>query len=157
MATDKATAQVSRIGRADEAPQAANSSVMQAATERMSRLTDEQMRMGRDMAARATHGVDTLMQVQTVVNDGLQTLWKEWMSYTQDSMQRWSEQAQTLAKVRTMQDLVNAQTDMIKVEMEELLRSSQRITELATETAGTLTRQITERTEAAAREMRPGA
>lgn len=106
----------------------------------------------RDAAAKAARGVDALMSVQGVMADGMQSVMREWMSYSQGSLQRWSEQMQTLMKARTVQDVVTVQTDILRTEVEHLMRSGQRISQLTSQTASDATRRITGKAQEAARQ-----
>ncbi|HYE50470.1 MAG TPA: phasin family protein [Azospirillaceae bacterium] len=150
------TATATAIGLVQSAPGAAEAPARAAregasqAADAATRFAEEQARLAREFTDRASRNVEAMMQAQTIVAGGLQTLWKEWMSFTQDSMQRWAEQAQTLAQTRSIQDLVATQNDIMRSEIDVLLKSGMRLSEVATQTASDAARRITERTEAAA-------
>lgn len=128
-----------------------------AAAEQFGRLSDEAVKAGRTMSERATRNMDAVMSAQSVMADGFQAVWKEWFAYTQGALDRWTQQTKSLTGARTLTDLVSAQQDLVRTEMEQLLKTSQRMSELASQITNDATRRITQRAEEHARETTPGA
>lgn len=103
---------------------------------------DQTARVGREAADRTVRSVETMVQMQSIMADGVQTFWKEWMDYTQGSVQRWADQMQNLLRARTMQDVIAAQSDIVRVEMEHMVRRSIRLSELASQSTDAAMRQL---------------
>lgn len=82
-----------------------------------------------------SQGLDAYLQAQSVMAESVQTIWREWVTYSQESMQRTGQQMERLAKARTLQDMATIQSDILRDEMDRLLRSGMRISELASRAA----------------------
>ncbi|ACI98281.1 phasin family protein [Rhodospirillum centenum] len=103
---------------------------------------DQTARAGREAADRTVRSVETMVQMQSIMADGVQTFWKEWMDYTQGSVQRWADQMQNLLRARTMQDVIATQSDIVREEMEHMVRRSIRLSELASQSTDAAMRQL---------------
>lgn len=131
--------------------------VAQSSIEGSQRLIEGAANSTRDMSVQVSRNMEALMSAQGAMAEGLQSVWQEWLRYSQDSLQRWADQAQTLLRVRSMQDLVSTQSDILRVEMEHLMKSGQRISELATKAANDAANRVIRREEDQADDIRRSA
>jgi hypothetical protein len=70
---------------------------------------------------------------------------REWVSYTQTAFQRSIDGINSMMRARSVQDLVTAQSDLLQEEMQLLLNSSGKISEVAAQAANNAAKRINER------------
>ncbi|HEX2726178.1 MAG TPA: phasin family protein, partial [Beijerinckiaceae bacterium] len=80
-----------------------------------------------------------------------QEISREWMSLAQHRLQRNLEAIETLASCRTMQDLVAAQTQLVRDNMQEIVDNSRHIAETSVKVANEAAEVLTGPAKAAAR------
>jgi hypothetical protein len=92
---------------------------------------DEAMRRGLDEAAeqarRATDGLGAVMQSGAILAGAAQTASQEWLSYAQGAALRNMQAMGSLARCRTMREVMAAQSGRFAEEMDEFIQSSRRI------------------------------
>lgn len=107
-----------------------------------------------EVAQQAQHNVEAMVQCSSVLMDGMQNVWREYLSLTQEAMQRQMNGFSTIMRSRTVPDFYAAQSDLMKDEMELWLSRSVRISELSAQTANDAARRLTGRAEEAKRTLR---
>ena len=95
-------------------------------------LSSEQ---GEELARQSTRNLEAVTECGTVLARGFQAISREWMSLAQSRLQRNLEAMETLASCRTMQDLVTAQTQLVRDNMQEIVDSSRQIAETSVKVA----------------------
>ena len=104
----------------------------QAAEEGVGRA-DEAMRRGVEDAAeqarQAADGLGAVMQSGAILAGAAQTASQEWLSYAHGAALRNIQAMGSLARCRTMRELMEAQSGRFAEEMDEFMQSSRRISE----------------------------
>lgn len=107
-----------------------------------------------EVAQQAQHNVEAMVQCGSVLMDGMQSVWREYLSFTQEAMQRQMNGLSTIMRTRSVPDFYAAQSDLVKDELELWLNRSVRISELSAQTANDAARRLTERAEEAKQTLR---
>ena len=92
---------------------------------------DMSSRASEDVAAQATRNIDAMMQCGSVMADGFQAMIREMMTFGQDVMQRNIDGMNTMMRVRTLQDLVSVQSELVRNEWDVFMTHGMRMSELA--------------------------
>lgn len=145
---------------ADTARETANrmanetSRTMSEATEQLNRIFALSARTSEEMANQASQNLDVMMQCGSILADGYQKIWREWMNYAQQALQRNMDGLNNMMRSRSLPDLVQAQSELLREEMEMFFDSSIKISELSARVANDTVQRISERSEEGARAMR---
>ncbi len=97
----------------------------------------------RDLAEEATQNLRAAVHSGTVFARGLQDVSRECFELSQKRMQRNLEGLNTLARCRSMADLLAAQSSLIRDNVEQTVDNSRRVAELAIQVADEATRNVT--------------
>ena len=87
------------------------------------------------VAAFSKGNVEAAMLSGNIVVRGVEDIGKAWLDLGQHSLQRGAVLAQAFAGVRTLQELVELQTDLARTTLDRLLTESARISELSAKIA----------------------
>jgi len=128
-----------------ESGTAANRTLTATLANSAGQVADEANRAAREIGERATRNMETFLQAQGIIAEGMQSVWHEWLEYSKTAWQRWAEQSQSMMRARTLPELVAAQSDMMRGEMEMMMRSGVRMAELTTRSASDVARSMAER------------
>lgn len=107
-----------------------------------------------EVAHQAQQNMDVFMQCNSVLMEGMQSIWREWLGYTQEAVQRQLEGLNALARSRSVQDFYSAQSDLAKDSVELLLNRSVKISEMSAQVANDAVRRIHARSQQGARQTR---
>lgn len=110
-----------------------------------------------EVAQRARENMDVMVQCGSVLMDGAQSIWREWLGFAQEAMARNAEGVNAMMRCRSVQDLYAAQSDMMRDEMEMLLNRSAKVSELSAQVANDAMHRLNARVEGAARSARRSA
>lgn len=94
--------------------------------------------MSRDLgkiARRTTRGVETLSKASTVLIQGMQEVSREWMGMTQDNLRRGTDMLQQMSQVKSFPDMLDAQADMMRESLQQMIESARRIGEISVRAA----------------------
>ncbi|WP_457093824.1 phasin family protein [Microvirga sp. P5_D2] len=108
-----------------------------------------------DMTEEATQNLRAAVHSGTVLARGIQDVSRECFELSQKRMQRNLDGLNSLARCRTMADLLAAQSSLIRDNVEQTVDNSRRIAELAIQMADEATRNVTVQVEAAEKAIRP--
>jgi phasin family protein len=121
------------------------SQTIQRAADQFGRTLGFSGQNGEELARQSTRNLAALTECSTVLARGCQEIALEWMSLAQHRLQKNLENLEALAACRTMQDLVAAQTQLVRDNMQEIVDNSRQIAEtsvkVANEAAQTFTGQ----------------
>jgi hypothetical protein len=147
-ATDKATETASRISSdaAEATKQVANQT-----TQQFGRVFNLQAKASEEVANRTQQNLDVLLQTSSLLAEGFQSVLREWMNYTQSAVQRNIDGMNTIMRARTMQDLLAAQSDLLNAEVQLLLNSSVKVSEVTARVANDAAQKINVATKEQAR------
>jgi len=95
--------------------------------------------------------LDVLMQVGGVVVGGLPSIVQEWTGYAQSAVQHNIDGVNSMMRVRSLEDLTSAQSDLMTSQIRLLLNSSVKISEAAARLARDAAQSIDNRTRQAQR------
>lgn len=98
--------------------------------------------------------LDVLVQCGSVLMDGFQQAWREWLGLAQEVAQRHGDGVSAMMRSRSVQDFYGAQSALVKDEVEMLLNRSVKLSELSAKVANDAVRRMNERTQGAARQTR---
>jgi len=137
--TERATETASRITH-DAAE--ATKQVTDQATQHFGRVFNLQAKASEEVANRTQQNLDVLLQTSSLLAEGFQSVLREWMSYTQSAVQRNIDGMNTILRARTMQDLLAAQSDLLNAEVQLLLNSSVKVSEVTARVANDAAQKI---------------
>ena len=123
---------------ADNAARAVHDSAEQIA--RSFGLSNQQ---GEDLARQASSNIEAITECSAVLMRGFQEISREWVSLAQDRFQKNLEGVQKLASCQNVQDVVAAQTELVRDNIQQMVENSRHLAEtsarVAEETAQTWT------------------
>ena len=146
--TEKATETASKI-TSDAAE--ATKQVTDQTTQQFGRVFNLQAKASEEVANRTQQNLDVLLQTSSLLAEGFQSVLREWMSYTQSAVQRNIDGMNTIMRARTMQDLLAAQSDLLNAEVQLLLNSSVKVSEVTARVANDAAQKINVATKEQAR------
>ncbi len=105
-----------------------------------------------EVASQTRETMDVMVQCGSVLADGWQNAWREWMGLAQDVASRNAEGMNALMRSRTVPDFYAAQSRMLKDNMQMVLSRSVKISEMSASTANTAMGKLNDRLEGAAQQ-----
>jgi phasin family protein len=106
-------------------------------------------------ARETTQGLEAAVKYGTVLASGMQTFWHEWIGCAQDVMQRNVDAVQNVLRSRSPSDFFAAQSDLLRDEMQAMIDSGSRLSEVSARIASDAARAFGEHFEGEAGES-PG-
>jgi hypothetical protein len=97
----------------------------------------------RGLTEEAAHNLRAVAQSSTVLTRGLQEVSREVVSRSQQRLQRNLDGLQALARCRSMTDLVEVQSSLLRDNLEQTLESSRRLAELTLQMTDEATKTVT--------------
>lgn len=107
-----------------------------------------------EVAQQARENMDAMVQCGSVLMDGMQSIWREWLGLAQDAMARNMDGVNAMMRSRSVQDFYSAQSEMVKDGVELLLNRSVTVSQLSAKTANDAVRRLNARVEEGARQTR---
>jgi hypothetical protein len=104
------------------------------------------------VASQTRETMDVMVQCGSVLADGWQNAWREWMGLAQDVASRNAEGMNALMRSRTVPDFYATQSRMLKENMQMVLSRSVKISEMSANTANTAMGKLNARLEGAAQQ-----
>ena len=120
----------------------ATKQVTDQATQQFGRVFNLQAKASEEVANRTQQNLDVLLQTSSLLAEGFQSVLREWMNYTQSAVQRNIDGMNTIMRARTMQDLLAAQSDLLNAEVQLLLNSSVKVSEVTARVANDAAQKI---------------
>jgi len=111
-------------------------------TQQFGRVFNLQAKASEEVATRTQQNLDVLLQTSSLLAEGFQSVLREWMNYTQSALQRNIDGMNTIMRARTMQDLLAAQSDLLNAEVQLLLNSSVKVSEVTARVANDAAQKI---------------
>ena len=125
-------------------------STLNAASASAQRLTDEFKQAfsftgerGEELKQQASQNLEALTRTSTVLSRGFQDLSREWFSLTQEQLQRNLDGFGTLARCRSLHDVVEVQSDLVRDSLQRTADSTRRIAAVSTRIADETTETMT--------------
>jgi hypothetical protein len=120
----------------------ATKKVTDQATQQFGRVFNLQAKASEEVANRTQQNLDVLLQTSSLLAEGFQSVLREWFNYTQSAVQRNIDGMNTIMRARTMQDLLAAQSDLLNAEVQLLLNSSVKVSEVTARVANDAAQKI---------------
>jgi phasin family protein len=98
-------------------------------------------------ARETAQGLEAAMKYGTVLASGMQTFWQEWIGCAQDVMQRNVDGMQNLMRSRSPGDFFAAQTELLRDEMQAIIDTGSRMSEVSARIASDAARAFGEQIE----------
>jgi hypothetical protein len=130
--TDKTAEAVSRM--TNEAA-GATRQVTEQASQQFGRVFSLQAKASEEVANRTQQNLDVLLQTSSLLAEGFQSVLREWMTYTQNAVQRNIDGMNSIMRARTVQDMLAAHSDLLNAEVQLLLDSSVKVSEVTARVA----------------------
>jgi hypothetical protein len=108
----------------------ASQQVAKRSAEQFDQIFTRQFEASQEVIRHAQQNLDILMQVGGVLAGGFQSILREWADYAQAAARRNVDGVNSLMRARTPQDLAAAQSDLLVSELQLLLDSSVKISEV---------------------------
>jgi len=105
-----------------------------------------------EVASQTRETMDVMVQCSSVLADGLQNAWREWLGLAQEVASRNAEGVNALMRSRSVPDFYAAQGRILKDNMQLVLSRSVKISELSANTANTAIGKLNARLEGAAQQ-----
>src|SRR5919199_4126210 len=105
----------------------------------------------------SSQNIQAIAECTTVLAQGVQDISREWLDWAQKRMQRQLEGFDAVLRSRTPQDLIAAQSDLVRGNLELLLDTSRRVAERSRQLAEEAGMKITAQAESTAARARRAA
>ncbi len=119
--------------------------------EQMRGVAEEAGQAAQDIYSRSARetaqGLEAAMKYGTVLASGMQTFWQEWIGCAQDVMQRNVDGMQNLMRSRSPGDFFAAQTELLRDEMQAIIDTGSRMSEVSARIASDAARAFGEQIE----------
>jgi phasin family protein len=99
---------------------------------------------GQDLLQQSSRNIGIILETSTALATGMQSVSREWMSFAQKRIQQNFDRIDSLMNSRTPHELIVAQTDLVRDNLEDLLQNSRRISEMAARMTEEATRKMGE-------------
>jgi len=99
---------------------------------------------GRNAAEQSTRNLKSIAQSGTIITNGMQAISREMVEFARKRMEHNMGRMDALTKCRTPHDVVEAQIEFVRENLEDFVQSTRRIAELAMQMADEASRQINE-------------
>ena len=97
-----------------------------------------------DLARQSTRNLEAITECSAILMRGFQEITREWLNLAQRRAQHNMERVQALAACRNVQDLVAAQTELVRDNFREMVENSRRIAETSVRVADEAARTRTD-------------
>jgi hypothetical protein len=104
-------------------------------------LTDEKAHQATEQSSR---NIDAIVHSSRAYADALQSISRELSSFCRERLDRNMEKMNALMCSRTLQELIAAQSDLLRDNLEGILQSSRRVAEASVGVTDETTRRLTE-------------
>jgi hypothetical protein len=121
------------------------------ATQQFGRVFSLQAKASEEVANRTQQNLEVLLQTSSLLAEGFQSVMREWLNYTQSAVQRNIDGMNSIMRARTVQDLLAAQSDLLNSEVQLLLNSSVKVSEVTARVANDAAQRINGHTQQQAR------
>ena len=95
--------------------------------------------------------LEVFTQASAVLTRGVQDLSREWFRLTQERLQKNLDDFGALARCRSLPDVMAAQSNLLRDNLEQTVESTRRIAEIATRVANEASQALTAQTKKAQR------
>ena len=92
----------------------------------------------------SSRNLESIVQSGTILASGMQNISREWFEFARKRMQENLNRADALASCRTPQELMAAQSDLLRDNLENFVQSTRRIAEISMQTADEAVRKMTD-------------
>lgn len=95
-------------------------------------------------AEQSSRNVKCIVQSGTIIADGMQTIFREMFEFARKQLEQNIRRVNSLANCRTSQEMVAAQSDLFRDNLEGCLQSTRRISEISMQMAGEAARRMSD-------------
>jgi hypothetical protein len=134
------------------------------ASQALQRTTDEIVRsLGftgphtEELTQQSSRNVEAIARCSSVLARGLTEISREWLNLAQHRMQTNLSGLEALGRCRTLQDLITAQSQLMRDNMQEIISNSRRIAELSVQVTSEAAQTISDATRSATQHGRRAA
>jgi phasin family protein len=96
-----------------------------------------------DLAGQSKRNLEAITECSAVLMRGFQEITREWLNLAQRRAQHNIERVQALAACRNVQDVVAAQTELVRDNFREMVENSRRVAETSVRVADEAARTLT--------------
>jgi phasin family protein len=121
------------------------SEIAQRSTDQALQIFSFSGRDTRDLADQASRNLQAIAQSGTVLARGVQDVSQQWMSMTQDRLQKNLDGFNALTRCRSVPDAVAVQSSLVRNNLEQMLENGRRLAELSIRIAEEASRTINTR------------
>lgn len=135
----------------DSARETANSafSAAQQTTEQFQRLFGLNRGASDGAYRNAQRDMEKVFEASTVLMDGFQSAWKDWLDLSQDALKRHVDGVNAMMRCRNVQDLYATQSELVRDEFRLWLDAAGKVTRKAADTTNHAARALKEADESA--------
>ena len=104
-----------------------------------------------ELTRQGAQNLEVFTQASAVLTRGVQDLSREWFKLTQERLQKNLDDFGALARCRSLPDVMAAQSNLLRDNLEQTVESTRRIAEVATRVANEASQALTAQTKKAQR------
>lgn len=106
-----------------------------------------------DLSKFSKENLDAVVAASTIFAKGFEAVGKEWMTFTQDTMEASAQAAKALLAAKTLREAVDVQADFAKNSFDKLVAESTKLSEISVKVANEAAEPISARVNAALEKM----
>ena len=135
--------------RSIETAQGAMRAGLNTATQTFQQVTEQLNRsfgfgepQSEELARQSSQNVEAVTQAAATLAQGAQEISREWFGLAQERLRKNMDNLNTLSKCRSVQDLVAAQSDLVRDNLQQVIDNTRRLSEVSVRVAQDATRTI---------------
>ena len=117
----------------------------QQVTEQFTRAFGFAQPQSQELARKSSQNLEAVTQATAVLAQGAQEISREWLGSAQERLQKNIDGLNALARCRSVQDFVAVQTDLVRDNLQQVIDTSRRLSEVSVRVAEDATRTIQDR------------
>ena len=95
-------------------------------------------------AQQSSRNLETIVQSGTILASGMQNMLREWLDFARKRTEQNFSRFDTLLSCRTPQELLAAQSDMVRDNLEDFVQSTKRVADISVQMADEALRKMTD-------------
>src|SRR5262245_9815927 len=92
----------------------------------------------------SSRNLESIVQSGTILAGGLQSISREWLDFARKSMEQNLHRVDALASARSPQEILAAQSDLMRDSLEDFVQSTRRMAEISLQTADEAVRRMSD-------------
>jgi phasin family protein len=103
--------------------------ILGSSREHVEKANQAMIKTAEEMQKLSKENLEACIQASTIIAKGMQELGREWTAYVQESMERSAAAAKAMMSARSLQEVINLQSDWLKASLDKLVAETTKLSE----------------------------